>query len=101
MGNVLFFIKTLACSLVVVMILQIHIGGRTLEQRTVALAGNSVLLAPIEGVVEAAAVSIHRGWDSLTNHIKSRAFRPGSRESQLKMERHPDVIKKAEGEGSI
>ena len=100
MAGLWFFLKTLVSSLVIVLLLQIRIGGTTLEQKTIAAASNSLWLSPIEGVVEASVMGLHRGWDRITNHVKSRAFRPGSRESIFKFERHPEVIKKAEDAAS-
>ena len=101
MANFLFVVKTLVISLLVVTLLQVHIGGNTLEQHMVGIASHSVIITPIEGVVEAVAVSMHRSWDHMTNYVKSRAFRPGSRENQLKLERHPDVIKKTEEQKAL
>ncbi len=89
------FARTLIASLVIVLLLQIHVSGKSLEQRAVSLATHSVILEPIDSVVDASVISITRVWDRVTNQIKSRTQRAGSREEKFRIDRHPDVTRES------
>tara|TARA_B100000749_G_scaffold280893_1_gene280413 strand:+ start:14237 stop:14719 length:483 start_codon:yes stop_codon:yes gene_type:complete len=61
-GDILFFIKTIVMTLVVVVLLQVKIGEFTLEQRATQWARQSSVAKPIQDVAHGGLLALRDGW---------------------------------------
>jgi hypothetical protein len=55
MMDIFFFLKTLALTLIVVLLMQIQIGGKTIETRAVGWIQSSMIVSPLQEVAQGGA----------------------------------------------
>lgn len=98
-GDILFFIKCLVMTFIVVILLQVKIGNMTLEERTKNWAAESSLVAPLEDVAKGGVKGIREAWKSLTGNFSKKIKNqfennnvPGQRTLGVKLERSKKYI---------
>ena len=93
-GDLLFFIKTIVLTLVVIMLLQIKVGEHTLEQRATTWARKSAVAASLQEVAHGGVLALRDGWrkfyglfsGEVKNILKSDEA-PGNRSLGISFER--------------
>lgn len=100
MGSLIFFIKTMAITLIVVVLLQIKVGNETLEDKTLHFVYTSDLTTPLREAAEGGVVFIRDLWNKIAGNINtefSRAIesknRPGERRIGINLERSKEYLK--------
>lgn len=86
MGDLLFVLKMVVYTLVLVIILQVKVGPTTLEQKLHSFTHESQIAGTLQIVAEGAARFIGAQYNNFTGHLKSRFInqhsssqRPGDR----------------------
>ena len=69
MGEVFFVIKTMVITIVVVMLLQIKIGSRTIEQSSMVWIHESAVVESLRGVADGAVKIISKGFGSVKSVV--------------------------------
>lgn len=97
MFSLISFIRTLAMTLVVVVLLQIKIGEFTLEQRAVDWYRTSSLTQPVQDVANGGAKLVRDILNKVANGLKIDLFdkvadRPGRRDLGIRLERSQQYI---------
>ena len=72
MLNLMFFIKTILITVLIVLILQIRFGSLTLEDHARHFIQTSALAQPVQDVAESGAVAVRKGMNWVTREINQR-----------------------------
>lgn len=70
MTDFLFFIKTILFTLIVVLLMQIQVGERTVEDHAMSWVQTSVIVSPLNGVAQGAAQAIRDLTTALYNGVR-------------------------------
>ncbi len=71
MSDILFFLKTFALTLAVVLVMQIEVGQRSIESHALAWVHTSPAVAPLNSAAKGAARLLRDGYDSLKKNLKN------------------------------
>lgn len=100
MGNVWFFLKTAFLTFVLVTLLQIRWGTKTLETHATQWFVGSSLVQPLQEVADGAGKLVRNTWDGISHSLKGKLWhaRDGARERlrslNLGLERSPAAVSK-------
>lgn len=78
----IFFIKSLLFTFLLVILLQIRVGDFTLEERATLWAQKSVLIQPLELVAQGATKVVRDSWRRVTGNINTRFWQSVSNHNQ-------------------
>jgi hypothetical protein len=100
MSDIFFFLRVMAITLVVVLLMQIRLGSSTIEDHALNFITSSTITKPIDDVAAGAVKLIRNTWSKFTRSINtsfSNAMRsdnqPGSRNLGLTMQRSQEYVK--------
>jgi hypothetical protein len=87
MIDFMFFIKTLALTVAIVMLMQIQIGDRTVEKHAVLFVQSSTVASPLNTVARGASKLIHdvtgKIWSGVHHNVKKKAKKEDSKASSF------------------
>lgn len=99
-GDLLFFLKVIFITALVVVLMQIRIGKNTLEERATLWAQDSIVMEPLNQVAAGGVIFIRETWKKLTSGINTKFTKslnrdqiPGSRTLGIKLERSKQFLK--------
>lgn len=102
MGSILFFLKSMVVTTVVVLLMQIRWGDGTIEDYTMDFLTSSAVVKPIDQTAKGSVIFIRNTWSKITRSLNtnfSNALRsenqPGSRQASLAVRRSEDTNNKA------
>lgn len=98
MGSILFVVRTLALTFVLVVLMQIHWKGKTIEDHTMGLLTSATLATPIEKTADGAVIFVRNSWTRLTQMLNTnfsnslrRENQPGTRHEKFKIKRNEKI----------
>ena len=72
MTDIYFFLKTMALTIAIVLVMQIEVGTRTLEGHAMSWVQSSAVVAPLKTVARGASKLVKDSFASVTNSLKSK-----------------------------
>ena len=98
MSDFIFFLKILAITFVVVLLLQIRFGEKTAEDYTMDFLTSSAVVKPINQTAGGAVIFIRNMWSKFSRSINTKFInamrsenQPGSRQSHFMVERSKEL----------
>lgn len=98
MGSIFFVLKCLVFTVVLVILMQIRIGGTTLEEKALHWTHNSSVMQPIQQVADGSVKALREGWKKTYQWISAPFSNwggkewPGQRSLKVNWERSEKVI---------
>ena len=86
MMDFIFFAKTFALTIAIVLVMQIQIGDRSLETHAMGWVQSSAVTTPLHGVKRGAARMIHDLSHKISNVIHNNVSKHKKEDSSLKQE---------------
>jgi hypothetical protein len=101
MRDLIFLLKIMGLTFVVVIILQIKVGEDTLEDRAMRFVAQSSLMAPVQDVADGLVVFLRQNFRDLTSKFKDNIAKPfkkeeapGNRSLGVQLQRSQAVLQK-------
>lgn len=79
MGEIFFVIKTLIFTVAVVLLMQIKIGGRTIEKQTLSLIQDSAVTDNLRLVAAGAVVAAQKGYETVSSIVTEDGGKPSKK----------------------
>ena len=94
MGDLIFFVKTVLITFIILTIMQIKVGERTLEQKALVFGHSSTYARPIQEVAQGGVIFIRQIWRKVSGSLNTKFMQkfdsdqaPGKRALGIQIER--------------